>query len=65
MRFQVKCPMRSTPHYRNVITLHTNYGVLFVDGIHWTAVYYSDLYKRCSTQREVVHARVCKVIHNF
>ena len=66
LKFQLKHPLRSTPRYRNMITLHTNYGdVLLVDGIYWIAVYYSDPYKRCSTIREVVHARIGEVIHNF
>ena len=66
LRFQLKRPLRSTPRYRNMITLHTNYGdVLLVDGIYWIAVYYSDPYKRCSTIREVVHEGICEVIHNF
>ena len=65
-RFQLKRPLRSTPRYRNMITLHTNYGdVLLVDGIYWIAVYYSDPYKRCSTIREVVHAGIGEVIQNF
>ena len=65
-RFKLKRPLRSTPRYRNMITLHTNYGdVLLVDGIYWIAVYYSDHYKRCSTIREVVHAGIGEVIQNF
>ena len=64
--FQLKRPLNSTPRYRNIITLQTNYGdVLLVDGICWIAVYYSDPYKRCSTIREVVHAGIGEVIHNF
>ena len=65
-QFQLKRPLRSTPRYRNMITLHTNYGdVLLVDGIYWIAVYYSDPYKRCSTIREVVHTGIGEVIQNF
>ena len=65
-RFQLKHPLRSTPRYRNIITLHTNNGdVLLVDGIYWIAVYYSDPYKRCTTIREVVHEGICEVMHNF
>ena len=65
-RFQLKRPLRSTPRYRNMITLQTNYGdVLLVDGICWIAVYYSDPYKRCSTIRKVVHAGIHEVIQNF
>ena len=52
LSFQLKRPLRSSPRYRNVITLHTNYGdVLLADGI---AAYYSDPYKRCSTIQELV-----------
>ena len=64
--FQLKRPLRSTPRYRNVITLQTNYGdVLLVDGIYWIAVYYSDPYKRCSTIRDVVHTGIGEVTQNF
>ena len=66
LAFQLKRPLRSTPRYRNVITLQTNYGdVLLVDGIYWIAVYYSDPYKRCSTIRDVVHTGIGEVIQNF
>ena len=66
LAFKLKHPLRSTPRYRNMITLHSNYGdVLLVDGIYWIAVYYSDPYKRCSTIREVVHTGIRKVIRNF
>ena len=65
-RFKLKRPLRSTPRYRNMITLHTNNGdVLLVDGIYWIAVYYSDPYKRCSTICEVVHIGIGEVIRNF
>ena len=64
--FQLKRPLRTTPCYRNMITLQSNYGdVLLVDGICWIAVYYSDPYKRCSTIRDVVHAGICEVIRKF
>ena len=64
-RFQLKRPLRSIPRYRNTITLHTNYGdVLLIDRIYWIAVYYSGPYKRC-TIRDVVHAGIGEVIHNF
>ena len=64
--FQLKRTLRTTQLYRNMITLQTNYGdVLLVDGICWIAVYYSDPYKRCTTIRDVIHAEICKVMHNF
>ena len=66
LRFQLKRPLRFTPRYRNVITIHTNNGdLLLVDGIYWIAVYYSDPYKRCSAIREVVYAAIGEVIHKF
>ena len=64
--FQLKRTLRNTQRYRNMITLHTNYGcVLLVDGICWIAIYYLDPYKRCSTIRNVVHTGIHEVIHNF
>ena len=64
--FQLKRPLRSTPRYHNVITLHTKYGdVVLVDGICWIAIYYSDPDKRCSTIRDVVHAGISEVIDNI
>ena len=66
LAFQLKRPLYSTPRYHNVITLHTNYGDVFlVDGIYWIAVYNSDPYKRCSTIRDVVNTGIGEVTQNF
>ena len=65
-RFQLKRPLRSTPRYRNMITLHTNYGdVLLVDGIYWIAVYYSGFSTECFTLRDIIHTGINEVISKF
>ena len=65
-KFQLRRPLRSTPRYRNAITLRTDYGdILLVDGIYWMAIYSTDPLKRCCVLREAVHSGIREVISNF
>ena len=65
-KFQLRRPLRSTPRYRNAITLRTDYGdILLVDGIYWMAIYSTDPLKRCCILREAVHSSIHKIISNF
>ena len=65
-KFQLRRPLRSTPRYRNAITLRTDYGdILLVDGIYWMAIYSTDPLKRCCILREAVHSSILKIISNF
>ena len=66
LRLQLKRPLRSTPHYRNVITLHTNCGdVLLVDGIYWIAVYYSGFSTECFTLQDIIYTGINEVISKY
>ena len=66
LAFQLKRPLRSTPRYRNVITLKTNYGdVLLVDGIYWIAIYYSGVSTECFTLRYIIYTGINEVISKF
>ena len=65
-KFQLRRPSRSTPRYRNAITLRTDYGdILLVDGIYWMAIYSTDPLKRCNKLRTAVHNGIDEVINNF
>ena len=66
MTFVLKCPLRSTPRYRNVITLQANTGgVLLVDGNLWLAIYYLGYGKGCYAIRNAVRAGIIEVLSNF
>ena len=66
MTFKLKHPLRTTPRYRNVITLQANRGdVLLIDGKSWLAIYYSGSSKECYSLRNTVRAGIIKVISNF
>ena len=66
MTFKLKHPLRTTPRYRNVITLQANRGdVLLIDGKSWLAIYYSGSSKECYSLRNTVRAGIIEVISNF
>ena len=65
-KFQLRRPLRSTPCFRNAITLRTDYGdILLVDGIYLMAIYSTDPLKRCSPLHEAIHAGIREVVINF
>ena len=65
-KFHLRPPLRSTPCYRNAITLHTDYGdILLVDGISWISVCSTDPLKRCYALRKAIHMGICEVIREF
>ena len=55
-----------TQHYRNAITLNTDFGnVILVDGIYWMAIYYSGSSVECFTLREAIRTGINDVISQF
>ena len=65
-KFQLRRPLRSTPRYRNAITLHTDYGdILLVDGISWMSLCSTDPLKRCYALSKAVHIGISEVVRKF